>query len=487
MRILSILTAALVTGALYLLIIERDILFAVAQVETTEDTAEEADPASGETTEAAAPDDDEEGVAVVALRSSAETIDSAVVLRGRTEAARQVEVRSELSGLVISDPQRKGAFVEEGDVLCELDAGTREAQLEEAEGRLEEARARLPEAEARVPAAEASLAEAEARKAEAQSRVSEARARLNEAQINANAATQLSEGGFASDTRVANADAALESARAAVSSAEASLKASDAQIISAEAGVEGAIASVESARAGIQSARAAVASAEQAIEQLTMEAPFAGLMETDAAEIGTLLQPGGLCATVIQLDPIKVVGFVPEAEVGKVETGAHAGARLASGREVSGQVTFLSRSADETTRTFRVEITVDNEDLTISDGQTADILIQASGQSAHLLPQSALTLDDEGTLGVRTVREDDTAGFTPVTIIRDTVEGVWVAGLPETAEIIVVGQEYVTEGTPIRPSFRDEPLESTAGADGPDGDVIVEDLAPETPDEGVDG
>jgi multidrug efflux system membrane fusion protein len=44
-------------------------------------------------------------------------------------------------------------------------------------------------------------------------------------------------------------------------------------------------------------------------------------------------------------------------------------------------VTFLSRSADEQTRTFRVEITVPNPDVTIRDGQTADILIQTAGTS----------------------------------------------------------------------------------------------------------
>ena len=44
-------------------------------------------------------------------------------------------------------------------------------------------------------------------------------------------------------------------------------------------------------------------------------APFAGLLETDTAELGALLQTGSPCATIIQLDPIKFVGFVPEAEL----------------------------------------------------------------------------------------------------------------------------------------------------------------------------
>ncbi|ROU02348.1 efflux RND transporter periplasmic adaptor subunit [Histidinibacterium lentulum] len=467
MRIMPLLLALLVSAALYFVVIDRDALLAFAQVER--DTSAEAEDVAAEPAQPA--------IRVVATTSTAQTIDSGVVLRGRTEAARSVEVRAETSGLVISEPKRAGALVEAGDLLCELDPGTREAQLEEARGRLLEARSRLPEAEARVPAARATLAEAEARVAESESRLTEARARLNEAQINANAATQLSEGGFASETRVANAEAALESARAAVSSAEATLKSVEAQIISAEAGIEGAEAAVESARAGIRSAEANVASAEEAISQLTIAAPFGGLLETDTAELGSLLQPGGLCATVIQLDPIKLVGFVPEAEVDKLETGAMAGARLSSGREVTGEVTFLSRSADETTRTFRVEITADNSDLSIRDGQTANIVIRAEGESAHLLPQSALTLDDNGQLGVRTVAEGSVAQFRAVTILRDTLEGVWATGLPETVDVIVTGQEYVTDGVPVDPTYRD--------ATTPE-DAAVPALAPAT-DEEADG
>ena len=114
----------------------------------------------------------------------------------------------------------------------------------------------------------------------------------------------------------------------------------------------------------------------------------------------------------------------------------------------------MSRSGDETTRTFRLEVEVPNPDLTIRDGQTADILVEADGQEAHLLPQSSLTLDDDGRLGVRTVADGDRARFVPVTIVRDTAEGVWVTGLAPEASVIVVGQEYVVDGSPVVPTFR---------------------------------
>jgi len=439
MRFFPILTAAVVVSVLYLLIFERDRLLTFARSDSAVSVEETAET---ETTEATQdPDQMSTSIAVVAMRSAAQNVDSAVLLRGRTEAARQVDVRAETTGLVISEPLRKGTSVVAGQLLCEIDPGTRAIALAEAEARLAEAQARLPEAEAGIPAAEARLTEAQAR-------LSEAQARLQEAEINERAARRLSEDGFASETRVASAEAALESARAGVSAAESSVK-------SARSGIAGSESAIEGVKAGIQSAEAGVAAAKKEIERLAIAAPFDGLLESDAAEVGSLLQPGALCATVIRLDPIKLVGFAPETEVDRIEVGSLAGARLASGREVRGTVTFLSRAADQATRTFRTEITVPNADLAIRDGQTAEIIIASSGASAHLLPQSALTLNDDGVLGVRVVDDAGLARFMNVTLLRDTTEGVWLGGLPDEADVIVVGQEFVTDGVPIDVTFRE--------------------------------
>ena len=402
MRIAAILTALVVAVSLYFLVFERAAVL---------DVAGSAGAAVG--TPAQEAPDGPSGVSVVAVSSKARSIGSAVVLRGRTEAARQVEVRAETSGKVTSEPLRKGSFVAADEVLCSLDPGTREVALAEAQARLAEARAGRPEAQARI---------------------AEAKSRLTEAQIDQRAAASLSEGGFASQMRVASTDAGVESAKASIAAAESGL---------------------ESVVAAIQGAEAAVAAAETEIARLDITAPFSGLLETDTAELGEFLQPAGLCATVIQLDPIELVGFVPETEVARVELGAPAQARLATGGTIDGTVSFLSRAADPETRTFRAEIRVPNPELAIRDGQTVEVAISAAGQQAHLLPQSALTLNDEGDLGVRLVSADTTAAFVPVELLRDTPQGVFVAGLPDQADVIVVGQEYVSDGVALDVTYRE--------------------------------
>ncbi len=365
MRLAPLFTSLVVALVLYLFIMERDALKAWANGPEVE----------AEIEEIAAVEPKDPPVSVVAMISEAREVAAGLVLSGRTEAARNVEVKSETTGLVISDPIRKGNMVSEGQVLCELDAGTRQATL------------------------------------------AEARARLAEAQANNNAASQLVERGYTSETTAIARKAALESAQAMVEQAEKELA------------------------------------------RLKIHAPFDGILESDTAELGDLLQTGSPCATVISLDPIKIVGYVPEISIDRLKVGTTAGARLVTGQEVVGLVSFISRSADDLTRTFRIEVEVPNRDFSIKDGVTAEIVIALDGEKAHLLPQSVLTLNDEGALGIR-ANEDGVAQFLPVRVVRDDPEGIWVSGLPDSVEVIVVGQDFVREGRAINVTYRAEDNEA---------------------------
>ncbi|MBC6443800.1 MAG: efflux RND transporter periplasmic adaptor subunit [Rhodobacteraceae bacterium] len=360
MRLTSLLTATLVCAFLYVIILERPVLLAFAGVEQEDDIAE-----------TKIRDETKPAVAVVAMKSSARPVTRSIILRGKTEAWRLVDVKAETTGAVVSRPLRKGTMVEESAILCRLDSGTKDASLAEAKARLAEAKAK--------------------------NRVS----------------AELVERGYAAETTAIARVAALEAAQASVKRAE------------------------------------------KEIEQLTIKAPFFGHLESDTAEFGALLQPGMTCARVIQLDPIKLVGFATEQQVRGLTDDALAGARLIDGREVLGRISFIARSADPLTRTFRVEITVPNDDLLIRDGASAEIYIGLAGDVGHLIPQSALTLDDSGRLGVRII-EKDTAMFKPVTIVNESSDGIWITGLGDTADIILLGQEYVTDGRKVTVTYKDD-------------------------------
>ena len=236
--------------------------------------------------------------------------------------------------------------------------------------------------------------------------LAEAEAVLAEARIEAEAASRLKSKGFAAETTMRAREAVL------------------------------------------QAAQARLDRVRWDIDRLEIKAPFDGYLESDTAELGALLAPGGICANVIDLSEIKVAGFVAEQEVDLLRVGQKAVVHLINGTEAEGTISFLSRVADPQTRTYTVEVTIPNGDGKLRDGMTAELLIDRPGGVGHFLPQSALTLNDEGQLGVR-IDDDGIARFVAVTILRDEDDGLWVAGLPETARIIVVGQEFVTDGRKV--------------------------------------
>ena len=75
-----------------------------------------------------------------------------------------------------------------------------------------------------------------------------------------------------------------------------------------------------------------------------------------------------------------------------------------------------------------------------------------NSNKVHLLPQSVLTLNDAGELGVRTVI-DKKVEFFKIKILRDQKNGLLVKGLPNTVDVITVGQEFVIDGQEVNISY----------------------------------
>ena len=178
-------------------------------------------------------------------------------------------------------------------------------------------------------------------------------------------------------------------------------------------------------------------------------APFAGYLESLKVDEGDFLNTGSVCASLIDPDPMLLVADIAEKDVAQIQLGSQATAKLISGKLISGEVTFIASSADKNTRTFRVEISVENKDRTIRDGVSAEIYIKGKEEPAHKISPAILSLNDQGKLGVRTVTEANKVEFKEIKILEDTNTGMWVSGLGEEARIITLGQEYVFQGQTV--------------------------------------
>lgn len=205
---------------------------------------------------------------------------------------------------------------------------------------------------------------------------------------------------------------------------------------------------LSAAKASISAAQAGLDNAQAELDRTEIRAKVAGVVQDPLVSAGAMLAMGQPCATIVQLDPMVFVGQVPEARITLARLGLEASIKTITGQEVSGKVTFISSTADAATRSFPVEIEFPNAGGAIRDGITATATVNMGSAPAHLVPQSVLTLNDEGVLGVSIVA-GGAVKFVPVQIASDTRDGVWVLGLPTSADVITVGQEYVKDGQAV--------------------------------------
>lgn len=214
---------------------------------------------------------------------------------------------------------------------------------------------------------------------------------------------------------------------------------------------------VESALAG---AKTGLENAELELARTEIKTDVAGVVQDPLASVGSMLNMGTPCATVVQLDPMLFIASVPEAKISYARLGLKATVTAVTGDKAEGTVTYIAATADDATRSFAVEIEIPNADGKLRDGITADAIVNVGTAPVHVLPQSVLTLDDEGVLGIRTVEAGNKVAFHAVTIVKDTRDGVWVTGLPFKINVITVGQDFVQPGQIVDAKTEDGELPS---------------------------
>ena len=205
------------------------------------------------------------------------------------------------------------------------------------------------------------------------------------------------------------------------------------------------------AEAGRAAARSQFTAAEEALANTTITSPFAGRIETLDLDAGEFIQAGGEVGRIVDNTPITIAIQVPQQSLRQLQNGLPARVSFITGEEREGTVSFVGTSAASETRTFLAEIDVSNEDGAIPAGISAEVQIPVAEVVAHFLSPSIVSLNPDGALGVKTVDENDVVRFHAIELVRAQIDGIWVTGLPETAQVITVGQGYVNDGDTVRP------------------------------------
>jgi len=205
-------------------------------------------------------------------------------------------------------------------------------------------------------------------------------------------------------------------------------------------------AQLQEAVAMLETAKAELTRATLDLGYMNIRAPFGGALQSRDVEVGDFVKRGDPIATYVDNRTIIVSASLSEFDARYVAVGDAAEAKLATGENITGQIRYVAPVADEATRTFGVELEIDNADGALRVGGTAELRIPAEEVLAHRVSPSLLTLDDAGNVGLKIINEQGLVEFVLADIALSSNDGIWLAGLPESATIITVGQGYVTNG-----------------------------------------
>lgn len=300
-------------------------------------------------------------------RQSAKEITREIVVQGQVEPLKVMHLRSETGGTVAVLPVQKGQRIAKGEVIAQLSADNREANL------------------------------------------AVALANQQQAENEFAAARKLQRQGLQSAT------------------------------------------ALDAAAARLESANAQVKAAQLEIDDATLTAPFSARIDDIAVEEGDFVDRGGVVATLVDNSQLLITGNVPQKNIVDVRTGAAANASLITGESMQGKVRYVSLMADEATRSFKIEVIVEQPPARAMTGVSAEISIPVETLTAHFISPAILALDSDGALGVKAVDQNNTVIFHAVEVVKTESDGAWVTGIPDDVNLITLGQGFVNPGEIVQP------------------------------------
>lgn len=207
-----------------------------------------------------------------------------------------------------------------------------------------------------------------------------------------------------------------------------------------------------SAKAQRDQAKSQLELAEKQLRDSRIEAPFAGRIEERMIRTGELVNPGQPVLRLVNSDRVRVNAGIPERYSGDIEEGNQAEIVIRSLGEhpISGQITYAGSVIDSDTRTFEVEIELENSDGRIKPDMIADVRIQrALVVNTIIIPRTAIIRDETGVYVFRSVDRNGVKVADLVSVRSGLASGSLIqilSGIEEGDEVVVSGMRTLSGG-----------------------------------------
>jgi RND family efflux transporter MFP subunit len=268
------------------------------------------------------------------------SIERRVDLSGTLVSPDQARVSSEVAGVVRDVDVQLGSEVRVGTVLVRIEPRELTLAVERAESALRQVEAQLglDRAQDKQPPADEQIAS-----------VRQAMANRDDARAAFDRAQQLNGRGL-----LPKSDRDTAETRMKVT----------------EANYEAAVDTVRSLKASLQDRRASYELAQKKLGDAVVRAPVSGSVSERLVQPGEYIRENTPVATIVQMNPLKLKTAIQEKNAAVIKTGQTVDfvVEAFADKTFHGKVAYVSPAVDQATRTFPVEVLVDNADRTLKPG-----------------------------------------------------------------------------------------------------------------------
>ncbi|MBD3646792.1 MAG: efflux RND transporter periplasmic adaptor subunit [Pseudomonadales bacterium] len=259
--------------------------------------------------------------------------------------------------------------------------------------------------------------------------------------------------------------AQMSSAEAALSEAEARYTDTRLEFERAEklyarglipkAEMDSATAAYESAQARVRAAEAGLNRAREQLEHTVVRAPYSGIVVKRHIEVGETATVGQPLMTGLSLEHLRAVVEIPQQHVGPLRKHRKARVIFPDGRWVEASELRIPPTADATTHTFRVLVSLPPADHGVYPGTLVKVAFVRGRVERLVVPTESVVrrgeltavyvIDDDNRISFRYLRTGSPTGdgFTPV-----------LAGVRR-------GERVATDGVAAAIAYKKQPGEET--------------------------
>ena len=336
---------------------------------------------------------------VKAVTVQAQNLEADIEQVGTLSANLKVNLATETGGTIEKLLFERGDRVTKGQVLAEISANSMRIEVQQAEAAAAVAASQLRKVERGSRPEEIRIAKATVERAEAA---------LREAENNFKRMKELHGYNAISNSQYDSAEKGVETARASLTSAKEQL----------ELAKKGPRAEdKQAARARHARAQATLAMAQDHLRKSVVRSPCNGIIAFRKVEVGEVLSPGTVVTQVVDLEKMKIQLSLGEKYVPILDRVKRFPFTVDAipGSSFECRLTFVSPTADPTTRSFPLELLIDEPDPRMADGMTVRVRFPLVDQRKSIKIHSSWLAEENGQIGLFVIM-DGKALFKRVTL-----------------------------------------------------------------------